>query len=113
MTDDLRARLPALMDAMRDDGASIKGAADEFHRVGTSVDALIAENRGPLREFTGTGLSEISGLVTQLRGLTDMLTRVADHLDRDPRRYLFGGGTNVGVDPNQPIGATLRPTATR
>jgi phospholipid/cholesterol/gamma-HCH transport system substrate-binding protein len=99
MTDDLRARLPALMDAMRDDGASIKGAA--------------AENRGPLREFTGTGLSEISGLVTQLRGLTDMLTRVADHLDRDPRRYLFGGGTNVGVDPNQPIGATLRPTATR
>ena len=113
MTDDLRARLPMLMDTIRDDGVSIKGAADEFHRVGTSVDALIAENRVPLREFTGNGLSEISGLVTELRGLTETLTRVADRLDRDPQRYLFGGGTNVGVDPAQPVGATLRPGAVR
>jgi phospholipid/cholesterol/gamma-HCH transport system substrate-binding protein len=108
ITADLRVQMPKLMDSVREDGAAIKGAADEFHRVATSADAVIAENRGPLRDFTGNGLSEISGLVTQLRSLTTTLTRVADHLDRDPQRYLFGGGASVGVDPNQPIGATIR-----
>jgi phospholipid/cholesterol/gamma-HCH transport system substrate-binding protein len=113
LADDLRTQLPRLLTSVQDDGASIKGAADEFHRVGTSVDAMIAENRGPLREFTGNGLSQISGLVTELRGLSDTLTRVAERLDNDPQRYLFGGGTSVGVDPNQPLGASARAGATR
>ncbi len=106
LTADLHAQLPKLMNDVRDDGASIRAAAQSFQHVAANLDGVIAENRGPLRDFTGHGLSELSGLITQLRGLADTLTRVADHLDRDPQRYLFGGGPNVGVDPNQPIGAT-------
>jgi phospholipid/cholesterol/gamma-HCH transport system substrate-binding protein len=105
LASDLHTQVPKLVDSVKDDGVSVRAAADSFHQVANNLDGLIAENRGPLRDFTGNGLSELSGLITQLRGLTDTLTRVADHLDRDPQRYLFGGGTTVGVDPNQPIGA--------
>ncbi len=106
LSNELRGDMPKLMTSLHDDTASIKGAADEFHHVATTADAMLEENRGPLRQFTGNGLSQVSSLVTQLRQLTDTLTRVADHLDRDPQRYLFGGGASAGVDPNQPIGAT-------
>ena len=102
LTADLNKQLPPLLDTLHQDGTSIKETIDEFHKVGTSVDAVIAENRAPLRDFTGNGLAEISGLVANLRTLTDTLNRVADHLDRDPQRYLFGG-TNAGIDPNRPL----------
>ena len=102
LTADLNKQLPGLMDQLKADGASIKEAADSFHKVGNDVDAVIAENRGPLRDFSANGLGEISALVANLRTLTDTLNRVADHLDRDPQRYLFGG-TSAGIDPSRPL----------
>jgi len=111
LTADLNKQLPGLLDTLKQDGASIKEAADSFHKVGTDVDALIAENRGPLHEFSANGLGEISALVANLRTLTDTLNRVADHLDRDPQRYLFGG-TSAGVDPSRPLSSGV-PTGAR
>jgi phospholipid/cholesterol/gamma-HCH transport system substrate-binding protein len=104
LTTDLNKQLPGLLDTLKQDGASIKDAADSFHKVGGDVDAVIAENRASLRDFSANGLSEISALVANLRTLTDTLNRVADHLDRDPQRYLFGG-TGAGVDPSRPLGS--------
>jgi phospholipid/cholesterol/gamma-HCH transport system substrate-binding protein len=104
LTTDLNKQLPGLLETLKQDGASIKDTADSFHKVGGDVDAVIAENRAPLRDFSANGLSEISALVANLRTLTDTLNRVADHLDRDPQRYLFGG-TGAGVDPNRPLGS--------
>ena len=106
LTADLNKQLPGLMDTLKQDGASIKEAADSFHKMGDQADALIAENRGPLRDFTANGLSEVSALVANLRTLTDTLNRVADHLDRDPQRYLFGG-TSGGVDPTRPLSSGI------
>jgi phospholipid/cholesterol/gamma-HCH transport system substrate-binding protein len=108
LTDDLHNDMPKLLKTVQDDGASIKGAADEFHKVAANLDGLVTENRGPLREFTSQGLSQVSGLITELRTLTGTLDRVADRLDRDPQRYLFGGSVAGGIDPNQPLAATLR-----
>jgi phospholipid/cholesterol/gamma-HCH transport system substrate-binding protein len=105
LTTDFNKQLPGLLDTLKQDGASIKDAADSFHKVGGDVDAVIAENRAPLRDFSANGLSEISALVANLRTLTDTLNRVADHLDRDPQRYLFGG-TGAGMDPSRPLGST-------
>jgi phospholipid/cholesterol/gamma-HCH transport system substrate-binding protein len=112
LTTDLNKQLPALMDTLRQDGTSIKDAADEFHKVGGSVDALIAENRVPLHDFTANGLSEVGALVANLRTLTDTLNRVADHLDRDPQRYLFGG-TSAGIDPSRPLSGGIATGAPR
>jgi len=101
---DLHGQIPKLVESIQTDGASIKEAADQFRQVAGNINAVIAENRAPLRDFTGNGLTEITRLIAQLRELTDTLDRVAERLDRDPQRYLFGGGANGGVDPNRPIG---------
>lgn len=99
---DLHTQLPRLIDTLQQDGVSVRDAADEFRKVAAGINSVLTENRGPLRDFTGTGLYEMTALMTELRGLTDSLQRVADRLDRDPQRYLFGGA-NTGVDPNRPI----------
>ena len=112
LTADLDKQVPQVMDTLHQDGASIREAADEFHKVAGDIDAMLAENRGPLRDFTANGLGEVSGLVNNLRSLTDTLNRVADHLDRDPQRYLFGG-TGSGVDPNRPLSSGVATGATR
>jgi phospholipid/cholesterol/gamma-HCH transport system substrate-binding protein len=111
LTADLNKQVPGLMESLKQDGASIKAAADSFQKVGTDVDAVIAENREPLRDFTANGLGEVSALVANLRTLTDTLNRVADHLDRDPQRYLFGG-TSAGVNPSRPLSSGI-PTGAR
>jgi phospholipid/cholesterol/gamma-HCH transport system substrate-binding protein len=108
----LNTQLPRLIDTLRDDGASVKGAVDEFHTVAGNLNSIITENRAPLRDFTGNGLTELTGLITQLRGLTDTLTRVAERLDSDPQRYLFGGNGG-GIDPGKPIGTALPVGASR
>ena len=102
LTADLNKQLPGLLDSLKQDGASLKDAAESFRKLGNDTDALVAENRAPLRDFTANGLGEVSALVANLRTLTDTLNRVADHLDRDPQRYLFGG-TSAGVDPSHPL----------
>jgi phospholipid/cholesterol/gamma-HCH transport system substrate-binding protein len=112
LTTDLNKQLPDLMTSLKQDGTSIKEAADEFHKVGGSVDSLIAENRAPLHDFSVNGLSEVSALVANLRTLTDTLNRVADHLDRDPQRYLFGG-TSAGIDPSRPLSSGIATGAPR
>jgi phospholipid/cholesterol/gamma-HCH transport system substrate-binding protein len=112
ITADLHKQMPQIVDGLRQDSVSIREAADGFRKVATDLDGMIAENRGPLRDFTGNGLAEVGGLLTNLRALTDTLNRVADRLDRDPRRYLFGG-TNSGVDPNRPLSSGVPTGATR
>jgi phospholipid/cholesterol/gamma-HCH transport system substrate-binding protein len=109
---DLHKQIPVLMNSVQQDTTSVKGAADEFRQVADNINTVISENRGPLRDFTGNGLSEATGLISQLRSLTETLTRVANRLDRDPQRYLFGG-TSGGVDPNRPIGAGVPTGASR
>jgi len=111
LTADLNKQLPGLLDTLKQDGASIKEAADSFHKMGNDADALIAENRAPLRDFTTNGLGEVGALVANLKTLSETLNRVADHLDRDPQRYLFGG-TSAGVDPSRPLSSGV-PTGAR
>jgi len=112
LTTDLNKQLPDLMNTLKQDGVSIKDTVDEFHKVGNGLDAMIAEDRGPVHNFAQNGLSEVSALVVNLRTLTDTLNRVADHLDRDPQRYLFGG-TSAGIDPSRPLSSGLATGAPR
>jgi phospholipid/cholesterol/gamma-HCH transport system substrate-binding protein len=107
LTVDLHKQLPQLIASLNQDGAAVKGAVDEFHQVATNINAVIAENRAPLHDFTGGGLSSLSELIAQLRGLTETLTRVADRLDRDPQRYLFGDAVNAGIDPKRPLSSGI------
>jgi phospholipid/cholesterol/gamma-HCH transport system substrate-binding protein len=58
--------------------------------VASHLDALVQENRQPVRDFTQRGLSEMQQLVADARGLVAEMTRVAETLRRDPARFLYG-----------------------
>ncbi len=70
--------------------ADLRGTAKNLSAVSIEVQAMIAENREPLRDFTATGLSEFTGLLLEMQGLVVALNRVTTELQRDPARFFFG-----------------------
>ena len=71
--------------------------AGSLNKTATQLNAVIAENRGPLRDFTGTGLYDLTLLISQLRDLSGQLSRVVTRIENDPSNFLFGG-TRQGVE---------------
>jgi paraquat-inducible protein B len=86
--------LEDLLEANRDAiGAMIDEwttAASAMRRSAGQVEQLLAENRQGLRDFTQGGLYEYTGLAQDAQRLVDQITRIADELERDPARFLFG-----------------------
>src|SRR5579862_2168543 len=92
-TKDLHAAIHDLQDTMRTMQNTMRQfdsvAADATSTV-RDVDALVKENRGPLRDFTQNGLGDLRDLVAQTQNLVASLTRTIDALERDPSRLLYG-----------------------
>ncbi len=65
-------------------------SAKALNKMTTDFDDVIQDNRGALRDFSQRGLTQTEQLVTDARRLVDQLTRIADDLQRDPARFLFG-----------------------
>ena len=65
-------------------------AASAIRRMADQVEQLVAENRQGLRDFTQRGLYEYTGLAQDAQRLVDQINRVAEELERDPARFLFG-----------------------
>ena len=64
--------------------ASINGAANELNK-------MLGESKTPIRQFTETGLAELSLAVRELRQLTANLNILATKLERDPAGFVFSG----------------------
>lgn len=71
------------------------GAAVE--RMADQINGLVAETRPGLRDFSSEGLYEITGLAQDGQDMFEQISRVADELERDPARFLFGD-RQQGVD---------------
>ncbi|MDH3737839.1 MAG: MCE family protein [Alphaproteobacteria bacterium] len=69
----------------------LRKSAKTMTRVSNEIEALVAENRVPLRDFTGEGLYEFTNFLSEARALIDGLNRVTTQVERDPARFLFGG----------------------
>ena len=54
------------------------------------LDALVQENRPSLKEFTQRGLSQLQQAISDARTLIGELNRIADSLERDPQRFIYG-----------------------
>lgn len=80
---DVIARLPGTMD-------KLDRAIASFESAGTGANALIAENRAPLRSFTRDGLQQIAPTLAELRGLMRDIKQITDRLDGNPAGYLLG-----------------------
>lgn len=68
----------------------LQTTADVATSVARQVEAIVRENRQPIRDFTSTGLYELSTFLSELRALVADLNRVTTQVGRDPARFLFG-----------------------
>ena len=70
--------------------ADARKTAQSLDQAGVQFAELVAENRGPINEFSSEGLFELARLITEMRDLTENLTRLAAQIESDPARFLFG-----------------------
>jgi len=59
-------------------------------RMADQVNNMVAENRQGLRDFTQTGLYEITGLAQDAQRMVNQITRLSEQLERDPTQFFFG-----------------------
>jgi phospholipid/cholesterol/gamma-HCH transport system substrate-binding protein len=83
---DLHQSIANLSDATQ----KLDHIADQANTTVKDVDGLVQENRGPLKQFTQSGLQQFQQLTSDARALVAELGRTLDNLDRDPSRLLYG-----------------------
>ncbi len=69
---------------------SIDDAAHKFSELAQHLDALVAENRPQINTLTHHSLVEFDQLVQQTQALEQQLSRLANSIERDPSRFLYG-----------------------
>ncbi len=69
-------------------------AGSKFSRTMDSANAMIDENRAPIRRFTTVGLYEVTNLISKLQKLAEDISRIARALAREGARAFInpGGG---------------------
>lgn len=70
--------------------ADIRKAATSIDRIAGSAQGVLEDNRGPIRDFSQTGLYEFTQFMAEARVLVDSLTRLINRIERDPAHFLFG-----------------------
>ncbi len=76
--------------AGRDTLIAIDDAARRLDSLADHMDALVQENRPPLRDFGQNSLNQLSQLMVESRTLVANLNRITDEIQRDPARFFFG-----------------------
>jgi phospholipid/cholesterol/gamma-HCH transport system substrate-binding protein len=83
----------------RDMLASIDSTSRKLDHLVDHLDAMVQENRPPLRDFSQNGLNQVSQLMVEARAVIANLNRITDDIQRDPTRFLFGGEHRPGYQP--------------
>jgi phospholipid/cholesterol/gamma-HCH transport system substrate-binding protein len=70
-----------------------------FEATSAEMAALLAENREPLRQFSGTALYEATDLLAQMRELVASMARITQEIERDPARFFLSDRSKGVVAP--------------
>lgn len=81
--DTLTVEVQKTLQNIRESTAVFTGAAKE-------LTGMISENRPAFRDFSNEGLYEMSRFLAETRDLIASLTRIAEQIEADPGRFLFG-----------------------
>ena len=103
------ASLRSLADQLNKSAGAVTGDAkeaiksfdqmsDAFKLTADQLNSVIADNREPLKQFTGSALYEATDLIAQLRELAGSMARISEEIERDPARF-FLSDRNKGVNP--------------
>ena len=68
----------------------LKQTSKSLTTMSNEIAGLVEENRAPLRNFSGTGLNDLAGFLSDARELVGNLNRLTTEIERDPARFLFG-----------------------
>lgn len=68
----------------------VEEAARKIGNASAQVDALLAENRGPIRDFTNVTLYDANAFIAEVRELVISLRQITNDLNRDPSGFIFG-----------------------
>lgn len=100
ITEDLRdvlGRLGRAVDAVSDDipevTADLRRTAESAASAFDDLGRMVRESSGPVREFTTSGLPNITQLARETRGLITNLDRLTRQIERDPARFLLNRQT--------------------
>jgi phospholipid/cholesterol/gamma-HCH transport system substrate-binding protein len=64
--------------------------ADQANAAIRNLNAVVQENRAPLKDFTQNGLQQFQELAVDVRSLVAELSRTINALDHDPSRLIYG-----------------------
>lgn len=94
---DVLARLGRAVDAVSDDipevTADLRRTADSAAQAFDDLGRLVRDSSGPLRDFTTSGLPNITHLARETRGLITNLDSLTRQIERDPTRFLINRQT--------------------
>ncbi len=79
---------------------TLNGTAKVLDGTLLEIQGMVAENREPLRDFTSTGLFQLSSLLKEARDLISELQRVTTEVERDPAGFIFGD-RKQGYEPGK------------
>lgn len=71
----------------------IDDTARAFGQTARTLDVAVAGTRRDLQQFAGSAGPELAGLLADLRRMTEVVERLGEDLERDPRMLLFGKKT--------------------
>lgn len=68
----------------------VKQGGAALSRIANRVDGTLTVMEPGLRQFSTTGLADMRMLMVEMRNLTQVMTRVFQKVESDPRRFFFG-----------------------
>jgi paraquat-inducible protein B len=71
--------------------AQFNKAAGGLNQLTDRLNAILLENREGLKDFTGTGLYDLTNLIRDTQEMVGNLNRTIEDLRRNPSQFLFGG----------------------
>ena len=94
---DLRQQTGPLAGKANSAFANMQAAMEQFGKTSKSfaavadqLEAAVKENREPLRDFSSTGLNELTLFLNEARQLVASMTRISSQIERDPARFFLG-----------------------
>ena len=80
---ELVAKLPGLV-------AKLDGTLTKLDSAAGGANTMLTENRAAIHSFANDGLSQLGPTLSELRGLVRDLRRISDRLEGSPARYILG-----------------------
>lgn len=68
----------------------LKQTSKSLTTMSNEIAGLVEENRAPLRNFSSSGLNNLTGFMSDARELVGNLNCLTTEIERDPARFFFG-----------------------